>query len=44
MGISFRLLNYLGFPGSSAGKDSVCSAGDSSLIPGVGRTPVEGIG
>ena len=33
----------LGFPGSSAGKESVCNAGDSSLIPGLGRSPGEGI-
>ena len=33
-----------GFPGSSAGKESACSAGDHSLIPGSGRSPEEGIG
>ena len=33
-----------GFPGSSAGKESTCSAGDSSLIPGWGRSAGEGIG
>ena len=27
----------MGFPGSSAGKESACSAGDPSLIPGLGR-------
>ena len=27
------------FPGSSAGKESACSAGDPSLIPGLGRSP-----
>ena len=32
-----------GFPGSSAGKESVCSAGDLGLIPGLGRPPGEGI-
>ena len=26
-----------GFPGSSAGKESACNAGDSSSIPGLGR-------
>ena len=31
------------FPGSSAGKESACSAGDPGLIPGSGRTPGEGI-
>ena len=34
----------MGFPGSSAGKESTCNAGDPSSIPGLGRTPVEGIG
>ena len=33
-----------GFPGSSAGKESTCNAGDSGLIPGSGRSPGEGIG
>ena len=28
----------------SAGKESACNAGDTSLIPGWGRYPVEGIG
>ena len=32
-----------GFPGSSAGKESACNAGDPSLIPGMGRSG-EGIG
>ena len=30
-------------PGSSAGKESACNAGDSSSIPGSGRSPGEGI-
>ena len=34
----------LGFPGSSAGKESACDAGDPSLIPELGRSPGEGIG
>ena len=34
----------MGFPGSSTGKESACSAGDSSLIPGLERSPREGIG
>ena len=29
----------MGFPGSSAGKESACSAGDPGLIPGLGRSP-----
>ena len=33
----------MGFPGSSAGNESVCNAGDSSLIPGPVRSPGEGI-
>ena len=31
-------------PGGSDGKKSVCSAGDSGLSPGLGRSPGEGIG
>ena len=31
-------------PGSSAGKESACNAGDPGSIPGLGRSPVEGIG
>ena len=34
----------LGFPGSSAGKESACNAGDPGLIPGLGRSPGEGLG
>ena len=34
----------LGFPCSSAGKESACNAGDPSSIPGLGRSPGEGIG
>ena len=29
----------MGFPGSSAGKESACNAGDLGLIPGLGRSP-----
>ena len=38
---------YLGlfwFPDSSLGKESTCNAGDPGLIPGLGRSPGEGIG
>ena len=35
---------YQGFPGSSAGRESTCSAGDPSSIPGLGRSPGERIG
>ena len=31
-------------PGSSTGKESVCNARDSGLIPWLGRSPAEGIG
>ena len=34
----------MGFPGSSAGKESACNAGDPGLIPGSGRSPGEGVG
>ena len=32
------------FPDISAGKESTCNAGDSSLIPGLGRSTGEGKG
>ena len=32
-----------GLPGSSAGKESTYNAGDLSSIPGLGRSPGEGI-
>ena len=35
---------HLGFPGSSAGKESACRAGEPSSIPGFRRSPGEGIG
>ena len=34
----------MGFPGSSAGKESTYSAGDPGSIPGSGRSAGEGIG
>ena len=34
----------LGFPGSSAGKESTCNSGDLGSIPGSGRSPGEGTG
>ena len=34
----------LGFPDSSAGKESTCNAGDRGSIPGSGRSPGEGKG
>ena len=33
----------MGFPGSSAGKESACNAGDPGSIPGLGRSTGEGI-
>ena len=32
------------FPGGSHGKESVCNAGDTDSIPGLGKSPGEGIG
>ena len=34
----------LGFPGSSAGKESTCNAGKPGSIPGLGRSSGERIG
>jgi len=34
----------MGFPGSSAGKESACNGGDSGSIPESGRSPGEGTG
>ena len=34
----------LGFPGGSAGKESIHNAGDLGSIPGLGRSPGEGKG
>ena len=34
----------LGFPGSSAGKESTCNAGDPGSISGSGSSPAEEIG
>ena len=38
------LVKAMGFPGSSADKESACDAGDPSLIPGSGISPGEGNG
>ena len=41
----FRSVHIIhSFPGSSAGKESACNAGDPSWIPGSGRSAGEGIG
>ena len=37
-------LVFLGFPGGSPGKESICNVGDLGLIPGLGRSPGEGKG
>ena len=34
----------MGFPFYSAGKESICNAGDLGSIPGLGRCPGEGNG
>ena len=34
----------MGFPDSSVGKESTCSAGHPGSIPGLGRSPGEGLG
>ena len=34
----------MGFPGGSAGKESICNAGDLDSIPGFERSPGEGKG
>ena len=34
----------MGLSGSSAGKESICNAGDPGSVPGIGRSPGEGIG
>ena len=40
----FVTLRSPGFPGSSGGKESACSAGHQHLVPGSGRSPGEGNG
>jgi len=39
-----QILWSQGFPHSSVGKESACSAGDQGLIPESGRSPGEGNG
>ena len=36
--IGWGTVGYLGFPGSSAGKESTCKTGDPGSIPGLGRS------
>ena len=40
---SYFRIHDIGFPGSSASKESTCNSGDPSLIPRSGRSPGEGI-
>ena len=43
--LEFCAFNFTkGFPGGSDGKESSCKAGDLGLIPGLGKSPVEGNG
>ena len=42
--LNFQETYHLGFPGSSAGKESACNAGDPGSIPGLGRSSEKGIG
>ena len=37
------ILIAMGFPHGSAGKESTCNAGDLGSIPGLGRSPGEGL-
>ena len=39
-----NIIKAMGFSGSSGGKESTCNAGDPGSIPGLGRSPGEGIG
>ena len=42
--IKIYLFIIKGLPCSSIGKESICNAGDSGLIPELGRSPGEGNG
>ena len=44
MHIYTRMCVLMSSPGSSAGKESACNAGDPCSIPGLGRSAGEGIG
>ena len=37
--ICIHVYTYMGFPGSSAGKESACNTGDLGSIPGLERSP-----
>ena len=38
-----QVIQDRGFPGSSAGKESACNAGNPGSVPGLGRYPGEGM-
>ena len=40
--LSDSIEGWVGFPDSSAGKESTCNAGDLSSVPRLGRSPGEG--
>ena len=42
--VKLPYMEMMGFPDRLAGKESACNAEDPSLIPGLGRSPGEGIG
>ena len=42
--IGIYYVHTKGFPGGSVGKESACNAGDTGLIPGLGRSSGEGNG
>ena len=44
LGFLILASGFKGFPDSSVDKETACNAGDSGLIPGLGRSTGEGIG
>ena len=42
--IIWYIQSSIGFPHSLVGKESTCNAGDPGSVPGLGRSPGEGIG
>ena len=43
LGFLILASGFKGFPDSSVDKETACNAGDSGLIPGLGRSTGEGI-
>ena len=41
--IVWYIQSSIGFPHSSVGKESTCNAGDPGSVPGLGRSPGEGM-